>query len=732
MSILKIPEGSEAAIVSAYSDEKASLAQAASAEEAVSALAGYVQNRYNIAKSGRFLTEQRMMAAWKQFNGEPSDEERASIAAAKKRNPTASALSVNITKTKTLAAYSQVCEILFGDKEFPLALEATPEPDGILDRAYLAPEQFPDDAGESPDIYGYEGDGRTIEPGATYSTLLGGVKDKFSRFIDAGRKVMVGASPDPMTMPEIRPAEKAAARMHKVVQDQIKEKNIESEVRNMVLESCILGTGWLRRPLTVRETVHRWEKTPDGVKYTPEEKLMPAPHFVSAWNVYPDPQARRVKDAAYVIERHPLDEYQLKKLKKQPFFNKVAIDEALNSPSSYIDEWWEGSYALDEQMDLGAKPQKWLVLEYSGYIDKEMLHLLDEYLNEKELDKINDVVAVNIWVWNNRVLRCIINPYTPATQEYYAVPFEEHPNQIWGKGLPENMADTQRIINGHLRMATDNLKFAGSVMFEVNRNYLKAGQDMSIYNGKIWETNGGPPGQSIYPITVPNVSQSNLQFVTTARQMADEATGQPSYSYGQYTTGQTRTASGMSMLMSAANLSIKTVVKNFDEQLIKPMGEAYFYWNMQFNEDIDEIRGDINVVARGTDALMQKEVQSQRLLQFLQVAGGNPQMAPFVNIEYTVGELAKSLGLDKDKAVNDRTNAMLTAEIMGKLTNAINQGSGQQAPNPSNSGGQQGSATPSGNINPSDTSGGGGSNIGVGNAPTPGEAGFSASAPSNL
>ena len=61
------------------------------------------------------------------------------------------------------------------------------------------------------------------------------------------------------------------------------------------------------------------------------------------------------------------------------------------------------------------------------------------------------------------------------------------------------------------------------------------------------------------------------------RQLADEATGIPSYSHGA--TGvqsTTRTASGMSMLMGAAALSIKTVIKNIDDYLLKPLGESYF------------------------------------------------------------------------------------------------------------------------------------------------------------
>jgi len=58
------------------------------------------------------------------------------------------------------------------------------------------------------------------------------------------------------------------------------------------------------------------------------------------------------------------------------------------------------------------------------------------------------------------------------------------------------------------------------------------------------------------------------------------------------------------MLMGAAALSIKTVIKNIDDYLLKPLGEALFYWNMQFNVDRPEIKGDLDIKAQGTSSLM--------------------------------------------------------------------------------------------------------------------------------
>lgn len=681
-------------------------------QSSMSELIYIVQSKFTDAETARRPQEQIWLEDWKQFNGELSEEEKAAVAEAKARNKTAAALTVPITKTKTMAAYGQVCEVLFGDSRFPISVEPTPIPDGVAEEVSIVEEDF-------PDIYGYDGDGRDIEAGTTAQTLLGGVKDKISAFVGAGKKLVEGNVPGKVTL---SPAEETAAKMDKLIQDQLLEQKIERETRAAVLECCAMGTGIMKRPLTYKEVIHKWEQTEDGVKHTPVERLIPKASFVTLWNVYPDPEARRMHEASYVIERHKLNRHKLRKLKEQPFFIKDAIDRLLMLNGNYTNKWWESTQNLDNQNDTAAPANLWEVLEFTGYLSKDELQGIDG-ITDEELEQYADLVPVNIWLSGDEIIKVILNPFEADDKcWYYAVPYEEHPNQMWGKSLPRNMRNSQMIINGSMRMAVDNLKFAGSVMFEVNENNLSAGQNMDIYNGKIFYTNGGAPGQNVYSITTPNVAPSNMQLADKARMYADEETGQPSYSYGQYTTGQTRTASGMSMLMQAATTHQKQVIKNWDQYLLEPMGEDYYHWNMQFNDDLPEIRGDIKVKAKGTQALMQREVQSQRLLSLMQV-GTNPALAPFINWEEIIKKFAKATGLEVDEVVNDPEKAMMYAELIGKANNVINQGTGPAAGAPDAGGNPQIPQPSTGAINPQDQSGAGGGNIGVGNPESFGQGG---------
>ena len=166
------------------------------------------------------------------------------------------------------------------------------------------------------------------------------------------------------------------------------------------------------------------------------------------------------------------------------------------------------------------------------------------------------------------------------------------------------------------------------------------------------------------------------------------------------------------MLMNAASGSIKTVIKNIDDYLLRPLGEGLFQFNMQFDFDPDT-NGDLEVKARGTESLMANEVRSQRLMQFLQITS-NQMLAPFAKTSYIIREIAKSLELDPEKVTNNMEEAMRQAQLLAQT-------GGLQAM------AEQGAA-PAG-ANPADPTGAGGGTIGTGVAPAPGEPGFTGNGP---
>ena len=107
-----------------------------------------------------------------------------------------------------------------------------------------------------------------------------------------------------------------------------------------------------------------------------------------------------------------------------------------------------------------------------------------------------------------------------------------------------------------------------------------------------------------------------VSVIELFRRFADETTALPSYTHGQTQSSLNRTATGISILMSNANIVLKSVIKNIDDYLTKPLVRSLYDWNMTWNPN-DDIKSDMRIIAKGSTTMVQKEVQSQRLLQFL-------------------------------------------------------------------------------------------------------------------
>ena len=622
---------------------------------------GYVREKFSQAETSRLQDEKRWLQAYRNYRGLYGPEMAF-------RDSEKSKVFVKVTKTKVLAAFGQIIEVLFSSGKFPIGVTPTSMPEGSSEYAYLDPkkkEQDPQETKqESP--YGFPGDGGELPEGATAESLM---KDLAQEYSNLGFEE--GDAPDLKTQPQIEPAAMAAAKMQKVIHDQLEETDAISVMRHVFFEMALLGTGILKGPFTNVKTQYKFSRDEETGTSAMMEigKDVPGIEAVSCWDFYPDPNATSMNDAEYVIQRHSFNREQFAEL---------------------------------------------AVLEYWGPISKQLADELDF-----EYDDELDVVSVNVWICGGKVLRVVENPFSPKRIPYMVCPYELNPYQFFGVGIPENMQDSQQVMNGHARMAIDNLALSGNLVFDVDETMLVPGQDMKVFPGKIFRRQSGQPGAAIHGVKFPNTSNENLMMFDRFRQLADEATGIPSYSHG--TTGvqsTTRTAAGMSMLMGAAALSIKTVIKNIDDYLLKPLGNSLFHWNMQFNSERPEIQGDLDIKAQGTSSLMQKEVRSQRLMTFMQTAS-NPSLAPFVKWHTCLKEVAKSLDIDPDQLINDPEKAAIYAHIMGMANgNQTNTGNSGQPGPMENMGGVPPGASPT------DPTGNGGGNIGTGNVPMPGEAGF--------
>lgn len=658
-----------------------------------SGVVAFVNSQFRRAKDNRLTDETRWLDSYRNYRGIYGEDVQFT-------STEKSQAFIKITKTKVLAAYAQVVDVLYAGSKFPIGIEARKFPNNVADAVHYDPKALTDEKIKEKAEVDYQVPRNIARP--EIAKDLGLYKERLEPIKD-DLEMGAGTNPGSITF---EPAKAAAQKLEKRMHDQLEATNASKHLRSTAFEACLFGTGLLKGPFATNKEYPRWDS--DG-NYDPLFDTVPNIEYVSIWDFYPDPDARNMSEAEYTVQRHRLNRTQMRTLKKRPHFRDESIELAIDFGPSYMREYWEDT--LEDSSSQGAI-DRYEVLEYWGVLDAELAEEAEIEM-PPELAEM-DQIQVNAWVCNGQILRLVLNPFTPMRIPYHAVPYELSPYSFFGIGVAENMVDTQLLMNGFMRMAVDNAALSGNLIFEVDETNLVPGQDMDIYPGKIFRRQAGAPGQAIFSTSAKNTSQENLAMFDKSRQLADEATGIPSYSHGSGAVGGIgRTASGMSMMLGASAQNIKAVVRNIDDYLLAPLGKALFSFNMQFLFDEDFV-GDLDVKARGTESLMRNEIRSQRLIQFMQMTAANPAMAPFVKYDYILREMAASMDLDEDKILNDQREAIIQAKMMSEIQAMMP----EQPPQPE---------APQGAPPAEDPTGNGGANIAPGAAPEPGAAGFTGS-----
>ena len=350
---------------------------AESADEDMANVIPFVLDRYKRAEDFRYQDEARWIKAYRNYRGLYGSDVQFSEAER-------SRVFIKVTKTKTLAAYGQIVDVLFANNKFPLSIDPTQLPDGVVADVHFDPKEPAEvrDIMDSP--YGFSGDGNNLKPGDTQNTL----KERMGEYANKldgveGVREGVGKTGTAITF---SPAMVAAKRMQKKIHDQLEESGASKHLRSTAFEMALFGTGVMKGPFAVDKEYPNWDDTGE---YTPTIKTVPQVSHVSVWNFYPDPDANNMDEAQYAIERHKLSRTQLRALKKRPYFRDSVIEEVITRGENYDKLYWEddlSDYAPQHDID------RFEVIEYWGTVDTDLLEDQNVVI-PKELRELDELQA---------------------------------------------------------------------------------------------------------------------------------------------------------------------------------------------------------------------------------------------------------------------------------------------------------------------------------------------------
>ena len=458
-------------------------------------------------------------------------------------------------------------------------------------------------------------------------------------------------------------AKRTAERMENKMEDQLQEGNWSHAFSEFLDDITTFPSAFIKGPVVRRRPKMKWVPAQGG-QYTLDvtDELVLEWERVDPFNIYPAADASDINDGA-LIERHKLQRADLQALIGVEGYSDGAIRAVLEEYGKgglrdwiYVDM---NKAAAEGKSTMGVQqnPSQLIdALQFWGNVQGQLLR--DWGMTEDEIpDPLMDY-AIEAWVIGHWVIKAVLNPDPLGRKPYYKASYEEVPGAFWGNSVADLCRDAQDICNAAARSLVNNMSIASGPQVVYNVDRLPQGENITqMYPWKVWQVTSDPLAGSAPPMQFfqPNsMAQELMAIYEKFSAMADEYTGIPRYMTGDSPTGGAgRTATGMSMLMSNAGKSIKQVVANIDEEVISPAIERLYFYNMRYGDDPD-LKGDVNIVARGATALLVREQAQMRQNQFLQIALSNPLTQQIVGID-GIAELlrqtAKTLELNPDRIV---------------------------------------------------------------------------------
>lgn len=607
-------------------------AELANSAPVVQQLASHIRQHWTIAEQAKRDVEKRMLRAKRSLRGEYDPETLAKL-----REQGSSEIYMMLFASKARQTKALLGDVLLGTgDDKPWTLRPTPSPD-----------LPPDLAGE----------------------ILRGVQELV---------MQAEQGPAPMDVAQIRQllrdaktqaeamiateAKTRCSRAERKLEDMLAEGQFIEALDQFLDDLCVYPTAFLKGPVVRRKGKLTWQPGPDG-RHTPQVELKPQPGWerVDAMDIYPAPWARGVNDA-FLIERHRLSAQALNELIGVEGYSEDAIRQV-------IDAYGKGGlhkWLASDSERAAAEGRNTVYSETSSDLIDAIQYwgsATGKQLKEWGLDKaqVPDEAAVyqiEAWLIGTWVIKAAINADPLARRPYYAHSFKRVPGSVWGLSLYDTMADCQDMCLAAARALSNNLGIASGPQVWVNVDRIPAGESIEeLFPWKITQTTSDPMGSSAAPMGFfqPTSNAAELMGVYEKfSQLADEYTGIPRYMTGDGNVGGAgRTASGMSMMVGNAGKTIKSTVSGIDLNVIGPAISRGYEFLMRYDTD-EDIKGDLQVVARGALSLVTKDAAQVRRNEFLSLALQSPVVQEMIGPEGIASLLratTRTLELDSENIV---------------------------------------------------------------------------------
>lgn len=214
--------------------------------------------------------------------------------------------------------------------------------------------------------------------------------------------------------------------------------------------------------------------------------------------------------------------------------------------------------------------------------------IVNEYWGNYDINgdgKVEPIVCA--WV-GNTIIRLQDNPYPDKKPPFIVVPFTPIPFQMYGEALAETIGDNQKVKTAITRGIIDNMAQSNNGQVGMRRGALDMNNRKKFLQGKNFEFNGTP--QDFWQGSFNEIPGSAFNMISLMNNEIESQTGVKSFSGGITGSSLGATATGARGALDATATRRLNLVRNFSENLIKPLMRKWMAYNSEFLDEEEVIR----------------------------------------------------------------------------------------------------------------------------------------------
>lgn len=415
-------------------------------------------------------------------------------------------------------------------------------------------------------------------------------------------------------------AKEAAEKAEKRIEDWHVECQYNAEMRQVIEDSAKIGTGVMKGPIPSKQ---------QGVKYTEGalefyEKTQPKSQRVDAWNCFPDKGCgNNIHKGAYHWERDYITERELNNLIGVPGYIEEQIELCIDEEPHKAVKSFSGDHESMKGLVKRDKTNLYEIWYYYGRLSKEDMECCGLEAKEGETPAKIDACVTMV---NNRVIKAAKNYMESGEFPYDYMPWQRRTDSPFGIGVARQINTPQRVVNGAARNLMTNAGLAGGPMWIYLQGLVEPVDGIwEIAPLKGWQASEDADlddARKAFTFIDMPMMQSDLQaIIQLGLKMAEDVTGLPMLLQGQQGNAPD-TLGGTEIVNNNASTVLRRIARLWDDYVTEPHIRRYYRYLLQYGEHDDE-KGDFVIEARGSSALIERDVQNQFIAQMANIAA-NP------------------------------------------------------------------------------------------------------------